>query len=67
MSPKVLLPGLLSLAVVAAVLVAYARPVPKSSNTQDLPQSTSSRASVDGPVSNSLALQPEAVKLSRRV
>jgi hypothetical protein len=66
MSPKVLIPGLLSVAL-AAVFIAYARPTAKSSDTQDLPQSDATTASADGPKSNSLALQPEAVKLSRRI
>lgn len=67
MSPKVLMPGLLSVAVVAAVFITYARPAAKSSKTQDFPQGTASTVSVDGPESNSLALQPEAVKLSQHV
>lgn len=65
MSPKFLMPGLLSVAL-AVVFIAYARPIAKSSN-QDLPQSTATTASVDGPESNNFALEPEAVKLSRRV
>lgn len=66
MSPKVLMAGLLSVAL-AVVFIAYARPVAKSSSTQDLPQSTATTASLAGPGANSLALQPEALKLSRRV
>ena len=66
MSPKVLMAGLLSVAL-AVVFIAYARPVAKSANTQDLPQSTATTASVAGPESSNFALEPDAVKLSRRV
>ena len=65
MSPKLLMPGLLSAAVVTAVFIAYARPALHASHEQDVSQSIVT--SVAGPESANLAMQPEAVKLSRRV
>jgi len=60
------MPGLLFLAVGAAVYIAYARPTSHSPQPQESsPQSTIS--SLDAAVPGNLSVQPEAVKLSRRV
>ena len=66
MSPKILLLVVVCLAVSATVFIAYARPTSHVLQTQEL-SSQSTTPNVDDVEAGNLSLQPEAVKLSRRV
>lgn len=66
MSSKILLLVVVCVAVSAAVFIAYARPTSHLLKTQELPSQSTPQNGDDGEAGN-LSLQPEAVKLSRRV
>lgn len=66
MSPKILLLAAVCLVVSAAVFMVYARPTSRFLNAQEL-SSQGTMRTVDDAESGNLSVQPEAVKLSRRV
>src|SRR4051812_6216032 len=66
MSPKILLSVVVCVAVSAAVFSPYARPTSHILTTQQFPPQSTTQ-NVDNVEAGNLSLQPEAVKLSRRV
>jgi hypothetical protein len=66
MSYRIFVPALLCLALSIAVYIVSARPTSHSPHTQEVSSQSTTRAS-DDRESGNLSVQPEAVKLSRRV